>query len=689
MKKRRLISILIFSICVVSMSNCQLKKMVKKQDQVTHNAKPTATESRGGKSTIAIKGTFPEKYFAKKATMTITPAIKNYNGEIKQLTPIDFQGEKADGKGQIINYKEGSGFNSVQNIPYDPAFGKSILVLNSSVKKGKKEVKLNEKEIGEVNMSTKRQDINPKLIYKNQPSDGTNYYFSEHNYIPNNLVVKTATIYFDFNSDKLNWELPYNQKEENKQALIELFPFLMDYDSIQSIDIEGWASPEGELRRNQQLSNNRSGVGKKWFEKELESYLQKQSKETKSFMKGLTFNLYDKGEDWDGFINALKNSNIEDKDKIINVIQSQATKIQKEQQIQNMIAIYDEVDQKILPCLRRSYMKISCVENLRTDEEIIRLANISPDSLTKNELLYAASLTNDMEKKKEIYSKAIELHPEDYRGYNDLACIKVTEGKTDEAKKLFENANVLKANNNVVLNNLGIMSYQDKDYGKAEKYFTESQNAGMDQSKNLALVKDTIYTIDYQARPDSEERTSDEKVKKQKGEEDINMAIKINALTLIGAPGLAYELKLSKHFSAQIEAAGTYYPNGFLGTQKPISLIMGFLQARYYPKEVFKGFFVGVNVGYGYYRMARAIIPNYWHENYNGIDHKGWNIMTGLSLGWSFPIKKHWGIEPFVSTGYTYAKYDNYIGNNLSSFEKARNAYVFAYNGGVYFYYKF
>jgi tetratricopeptide (TPR) repeat protein len=290
----------------------------------------------------------------------------------------------------------------------------------------------------------------------------------------------------------------------------------MDYDSIQSIDIEGWASPEGELRRNQQLSNNRSLVGKKWFEKELESYLKKQSKETKSFMKRLTYKLYDKGEDWDGFINALKNANIEDKDKIINVIQSQATKIQKEQQIQNMIAIYDEIDQKILPCLRRCYFKISCVENLRTDEEIMILVNISPDSLTKNELLYAASLTNDMEMKKKIFSKAIELHPEDYRGYNDLACIKVAEGKTDEAKKLFENANVLKANNDVVLINLGVMSYQNKEYDKAEKYFNESQNAGMDQSKNLTLVKDTIYTIDYQTRPDIEETVSMIKQKSKK-----------------------------------------------------------------------------------------------------------------------------------------------------------------------------
>ena len=55
----------------------------------------------------------------------------------------------------------------------------------------------------------------------------------------------------------------------------------------------------------------------------------------------------------------------------------------------------------------------------------------------------------------------------------------------------------MESNNDIVLNNLGIISYQEQDYSKAETYFVESEKAGMDQSENLGLVKDTIYTIEY------------------------------------------------------------------------------------------------------------------------------------------------------------------------------------------------
>lgn len=752
MRTRRFYLMLFFSISVILFSNCQLKKMVQNQDKITYNAKPDAAESRGGKSTVAVQGTFPEKYFAKKATMTTTPSIRNSKGEVVELSPINFQGEKAKASGQVINYKYGSEYKSLQDIPYSPNFENSTLVLNSTIKKGKKEIPLNEKEIGKVKLGTKRQEIDPKLGYKGQTSSGPTYLYTEHNYKAYDAVEQTATIYFDFNSDALNWNLAFNKKEENKQALKNLFPFVMEYDSVKSVDIDGWASPEGELKRNMELANSRSSVAQKWFQREFKKYLDNQSKEMRkvsnSIVNSIQFNLYDRGEDWDGFIAAVRKSSISDKDKVINVIQSQATKDQKEQQIRNMIAIYDEIDQEILPSLRRAHLKVTCLINLRSDEEINKLASSTPDSLSLNELLYAATLTDDLTKKKEIYTKATELYPNDYRAYNNLGCLSVADDNLDKAKELFEKANDMESNNDIVLNNLGIISYQEQDYSKAETYFVESEKAGMDQSENLGLVKDTIYTIEYipstsavqpsqeavqkaekirtktekpvdqdkavveeaeAAKVAEEAATEDTKVKREKAADkkaqkeaeevksesapaergEFNRAIKLNALTLIGAPGIAYEIKFAKHFSVQAEAVGTYYKNGFLGTDKPLRLISGFAQVRYYPKEVFRGFFVGLNVGFGYYDMARAIIPNHWNEKYDGVNHEGWNIMTGLTLGWAFPIKERWVIEPFVSGGLTYSNYDNYVNGNLVTRGKRRYDFPIAYNGGVYVAYKF
>jgi len=462
---------------------------------------------------------------------------------------------------------------------------------------------------------------------------------------------------------------------------------VIQYDSIQVVEIEGWASPEGELKRNIQLSSNRSVRGKNWFETELTKYINDKAKKDSGNIslstKNINYQLKDNGEDWDGFITALSNSSIKEKNQIINVIQSQSDQGEKEQQIRNMIAIYDEVDANILPSLRRARIKVICIDNLKTDEQIAKFAVTTPDSLTNDELLYAASLTEDLTTKKQIFEKAIELYPENFRAYNDLACIKATEGKSDEAKKLFEKSNSLNPNSDVTLNNLGIIAYQNKDYDNAEKFFKASQNAGMEQKNNLFLVKDTILVT---STTNLKSENNDQTIKPEK---KLNVCLKMNALLLAGVLNPAVEFKLGKHFSVQLSTIGTYWPKGFLFTDKPLSLIAGFIEGRYYPKEVYKGFYVGLNSGFGLFNMSRAIIPNFWGQPHDGVMHQGWNYMGGLSLGWSFPINEHWGFEPFISSGYTYTKFNNYVNNTLVSINHTQSAFVYTYGGGVYFYYKF
>ncbi len=670
-------------------TNCGVKKMIKKQNNITYQIYNENPESRKGQTNIKIKTIFPEKYFNKKALLTSVPTLKNYEGQIDTLTPIYFQGEKANGQGSIVEYKPENNFLSNQNITYKADFKNNILTVNATItdKKGKI-YPLQEREISTINIDTKREEINPKLSYKsdNKNSNPT-YYFSSHNYVPKEPIEKTALIYFDFNSDALNWQHPLNKKEENIQLLKELFPFIYQYDSLKEIEIDGWASPEGELKRNEELSSNRSKRGKEWFENEFNKYIRIKAKtdsvDLNVLKKNINYKLKDNGEDWEGFITALNNSNIKEKNQIINVIQSQSDIDKKEQQIRNMIAIYDEVDAEILPALRRAKIKVICIDNLKPYELIAKYAIIAPDSLTNNELLYAAAMTEDIKTKKQLFENTIELYPENYRAYNDLACIKAAEGNIGEAESLLEKAKSLNPNNDIIFNNLGILAYQKKDYENAEKHFIASQDLGMEQENNLFLVKDTLFVISAESYESSDTSTAISK------EKDINMAVKLNALLAVGVINPAFEVKLSKHFSAQIELIGTYWSKGYLGTGKPIKLFITFLEARYYPKEVFKGFFVGLNTGFGIYDMSKAIIPNYWQEPHNNIMHKGWNYMLGGSVGWAFPIKKHWGIEPFVGAGYTYAKYDNFKNDVLTIPNKAQSLFAFVYKGGVYFYYKF
>jgi hypothetical protein len=499
MKAIKIFSILLFSSFVL-FSGCGLKKMVKKQSQVTYSVTPNPLEAHGGKMTMEIKGSYPQKYFHKKANVTITPFIKADDGTKVNLQPVKLKGEKATGEGQTISYKNGGSFSSSQTIDYNPSYATCILAGTSVASLKTKSETFDELYFGDGTIATsERIAANPNLGYKKDATNGSYLVFADHGYTGKQIATKTGLIYYELNKDNLNWNVPLNKKEENQQALKELIPFMDKYPEIIGVDITGWASPEGELDRNQELSGNRSKTAQDWFEKEYDKYLKDRAKAEKvkpaDLKKDVKFSLEDKGEDWDGFLSAMTASSIKEKDQIINVIRSQADRDQRQQQIRNMIAIYNEID-NILPDLRRAFIKISCTD-AKTDEEIAKLSSEKPDSLSLPELLYSASLTSDVKTKATIYESATKLFPDDYRAYNDLGCIKAYEKDKEGAKQLFDKANSLSPNNGVILNNIGVLALMNKDYEAAKKAFDESEKAGFSQSYNMGILD--VKNGDYAA----------------------------------------------------------------------------------------------------------------------------------------------------------------------------------------------
>ena len=499
MKAIKIFSVLLVSSAIV-FSGCGLKKMVKKQSQVTYSVTPDPMEVHGGKMTMEIKGTYPAKYFHKKANVSIVPVIKAEDGTTQTLQPIKLKGEKATGEGQTIGYKTGGSFSSTQTIDYKPAFLVCTLVGVSDATLKTKNATFDEIYFGEGAMATSERVVTkPELAYKKDAVNGSYLVFADHGYTGKQITTKTGHIYYELNKDNLNLNVPLNKVDENKQLLKDLMPFMDKYPEIEGVSIIGWASPEGELNRNQELSGNRSKTAKSWFEKEYDNYIKAKAKAEKvkpaDLKKEIKFELEDKGEDWDGFLATVAASSIKEKDQILNVIRSQADRDQRQQQIRNMIAIYNEID-NVLPGLRRAIITISCTD-AKSDEEIAQLSANNPEGLSLVELLYSASLTSDIKTKTDIYEAAIELFPEDYRAYNDLGSVKAFEGNKEEAAKLYEKANSLAPNNGVVLNNQGVLALMNKDYEAAKEYFAASEKAGFSQAYNNAVID--IKNGDYAA----------------------------------------------------------------------------------------------------------------------------------------------------------------------------------------------
>src|SRR5690606_29395789 len=117
---------------------------------------------------------------------------------------------------------------------------------------------------------------------------------------------------------------------------------------------------------------------------------------------------------------------IADKELILRILTMYSDVTKREQEIKNLAATYTEVAEKILPELRRSQITVNYDIVGRTDEEIMALArSTNADSLSVEEMLYAATLTDDMNEQNAIYEKASQTYPDDYRAYNNMGVMKM------------------------------------------------------------------------------------------------------------------------------------------------------------------------------------------------------------------------------------------------------------------------
>ena len=144
-----------------------------------------------------------------------------------------------------------------------------------------------------------------------------------------------------------------------------------------------------------------------------------------------------------------------------------------------MISIEDD----ILPQLRKATIIIRSFEPKRTDEEIASLATTSAEELDIKELLHAANLFSDNETIVNIYTKAVELH-NDWRGYNNIACLFINEGDLSSAVSHLDKAEEIGGIQSDILINRGIIAAIKGELDRAQQLFNE----GSASEKNQAVL---------------------------------------------------------------------------------------------------------------------------------------------------------------------------------------------------------
>ncbi|MGI6319432.1 MAG: tetratricopeptide repeat protein [Bacteroidales bacterium] len=499
MKKISLKLTILFVISAAMFSGCGLKKMVKKYPEVRYEVKPEVLETHGGKVTVSVSGRVPAKYFRKKATMVVTPVLRTEQGTL-ELKSIYLKGEKAEGEGTVIGRKNGGSFSYTDTFDYDPKFNSSELYAQATARTKKKTAVMPEVKFADgIIYTSQRVIVKPDLSSKDKPGSGTSLMVADHGYEKEVIITETASIYYKVDLSNLDWRLDLNK--DAKEELEKFMDFVYKQYEVKEFTLNAWASPEGEESRNIKLSEARSKTAMNWYESEIRSYKQKKAREERIRLRDVQLDIPEitakaNGEDWAGFMRAVENSNLRDKNAILNVVRNQPDVSRREQEIRNMTVIYKEIEDNILPPLRRATFKMSCLEPRKADSEIANLATSNPKELDNKEIFYAATLTEDMATKERIYRNAIEVYPEDWRGYNDLATVLIMQNKYDEAKTLAEKANTLSPNNGLVLNNLGVLAMLNGDWVSAKSYIESSSQNGVNQNYNLAMF--SVKEGDYQ-----------------------------------------------------------------------------------------------------------------------------------------------------------------------------------------------
>lgn len=444
-----------------------LGKMAKYAETITYDVQPNPLIVRGDSVELNINGNFPGKYFSKKAMVELTPTLTYAEGSTPYKM-VSFQGEAAPGNATVIPYETGKSFSYNDKVAYKPEMRDSELMLNILGKQGSKEKAFDPYKLADGVITTPLlvQSDDMSIIAKDQFTRTTSHEAKAViNYLVNSSVVR-----------------PGELRDADMKALQTL---LKDYGTNADYEFKGttilaYASPEGEISLNENLAVERSESAKRSV-----SSLMKSNKVKFDDSK---FNLVPKGEDWVGFQEKMQASDIADKELILRILTMYSDVTKRESEIKNLAATYTEVAEKILPELRRSQITVNYDIVGRTDEEIIALArSANADSLTVEEMLYAATLTEDMNEQNAIYEKASQTYPDDYRAFNNMGVMKMKKNDMNGAKQLFETAQS-KQDNTVSKNNLAVIQRLSGDRKAAAAGYESAAGAGDEVNYNMGIL---------------------------------------------------------------------------------------------------------------------------------------------------------------------------------------------------------
>lgn len=449
------LSMLLSLAAIVLLNSCSSKMSSLQAEYFT--VTPRILEVVGTEIPVTIDGRFPEKFFNKKSTLTVTPVLK-YDGGQVAAESVTFQGEKVQANNRTISYKEGGSFTMKMAFDYVPAMVKSELYLNFTVTKGNKSYTLPEVKVADGCVATSQ-------MYRSTVATASNA-LSEDAFQRVIKQAQQADIKFLIQQTNLR------ASETGSDAISALGKSMKDVASdsanklIENVEVAAYASPDGGMSLNMDVATGR--------ERNTAKFVEKQMKKAK--LDGHLDTDYT-AEDWEGFRELVSKSNLADKELILRVLSLYNDPEEREQQIKNISSVYSDLVDEILPQLRRARITLNYQLIGRSDDEIMEQFASDPNELSLEEILYASVVSEDAAEQEKIFKTAVKLYPDDYRAYNNLGVLAYNKGDYKQASSYFNKAVSLAPTAPEVNVNLGYIALVDGNVADAEAYMAKGASA--------------------------------------------------------------------------------------------------------------------------------------------------------------------------------------------------------------------
>jgi Tfp pilus assembly protein PilF len=421
---------------------------------------PNPLEAEGGQVQATVNGMFPEQYMNRNAVVTVTPELRfTENGMLRAVKgqSATFQGEKVMGNDQVISYLLGGHYTMKTSFPYQSAMQQSDLYLTFDAKVGKKEVKVPAVKVASGVIAT--SELYHQTVKTASPC------------VAQDVFQRITEQKLDANVKFLIQQAELRQSELQSNSVQDFVKLLQQIArdqenlNLSSVEISAYASPDGGVKLNEQLANKR--------QQNTESFVRQQMKDAN--VEGGVASEYT-AQDWEGFQELVKASNIPDKDVILRVLSMYQDPQEREQQIKNMSQGFKELADGILPELRRARMTINYEVIGRDDEQIFDQYKKDVSKLSLEELVYAGIIAPTTAEKEDILKTTARLYPKDARAYNNLAVLAMQNGNKEEAERYLQQAKAI-ADIPEANANLGLLALQAGDTKKAEDLISRSAGA--------------------------------------------------------------------------------------------------------------------------------------------------------------------------------------------------------------------